>query len=276
MSPPSPSSSLPPTAGCDAASRALLELEGVAIATRDDPTFLLVEGIDWAVARDDFWVVAGLPACGKSQLLETAAGLLPPERGTHRWFGCAARAMTREEFASARHRIGLVFPEGGRLFAHLTVAQNVGLPLCYHRECGEESVATRVEQLLAGTGLAPYAHWPPARLNRTWRQRVALVRALALEPDVLLLDNPLSGLDARQATWWLEFLAGLAAGHPLLAGKRVALAVTTDDLRPWVALGRQFALIKDRRWLALGGPRELAASRDPLLREMLAGASVDY
>jgi ABC-type transporter Mla maintaining outer membrane lipid asymmetry ATPase subunit MlaF len=256
--------------------QALVELCGVAIVAREDPTTLVVDGIDWTLAAGDFWVVAGWPASGKSQLLEIAADLLPPARGTHRLFGRLATEMSPSESERARRRIGLVFPEGGRLFAHLTVAENLALPLCYHGQCREETVAPRVREWLAATGLAPHADRLPARLSRTWRQRAALARALVLEPDVLLLDNPLSGLDARQTAWWLPWLAELAAGHPLLAGKPLTLGVTTDDLRPWLGVGKQFALINDRRWLLLGGPPQLSARTDPWLREMLAGVPVNH
>ena len=105
-----------------------------------------------------------------------------------------------------------------------------------------------------------------------WRQRVALARALILQPEVLLVDNPLAGMEPGQALWWLEFLGQLSAGHACLDGRPLALVIATDDFRPWANQGRQFAIIKDKRWLFIGGPAELAASTEPLLHELMTAS----
>lgn len=253
----------------------LIELTGVSVASRDDPDQTVVEDVNWEIRVGHFWVVAGAAGTGKSQLIETAAGLIPPVRGNHLLFGRPSTELSSHEVTVVRRRIGLVFPDGGRLFPRLTVAQNIGLPICYHEECSFDDVTPRVERLLVETELLAYADWAPIRLSRGNRQRAALARALALEPEVLFLDNPLSGLDSRQRRWWLRFLAGLARGHPPLGGRPVTIIATSDDLRQWTGTGQQFAWVKDKRWALLGEPGALAAESDPLLREMLAGATDD-
>src|SRR5260370_15025 len=78
-------------------------------------------------------------------------------------------------------------------------------------------------------------------LGRNWQKRAGLARALALDPEVLLRDNPLGGADALHAGWWLNFLGQLSAGHEVMPGKRATtLAVTADDVNPWRARARQF------------------------------------
>lgn len=245
------------------ATAARIELRGADIASAENLGKAVVVGVDWAVHTGEFWVISGSTWSGKSRLLETAAGLTPPLRGTHLLFGQPLAKVPADIAAALRRRVGLVFPDGGRLFPRLTVAQNIGLPICYHRECTLDDAAPRVEQLLAETGLAAYANWPPMGLNRSYRQRIALARALAMEPEVLLLDNPFSGLDVGHFAWWLEFLGALLSGHPLLGGTQVSVVVATDDVRPWRSAANRFATIKDSRWAVLDATSETGPTSNP-------------
>jgi ABC-type transporter Mla maintaining outer membrane lipid asymmetry ATPase subunit MlaF len=249
----------------------LVELREVAVAARDAAE-ILIEGVDWTVEAGDFWLVAGLPGCGKSQLLQTAAGLLPPVRGRQRLFGREVAELAEADYLPLRHRIGFVFPDGGRLFHQLTVAQNVGLPLCYLRDCTLEQVAGPVASLLEPMGLLACANAYPAALGRSIRQRVAVARALALEPDVLFLDNPLNGLDAGQSRWWLEFVAGLLRRGATAEERPRAVVVAVDQLRPWQGLARRIGLIQDRRWRRFDDLTAAVTAADPLVREVLAEA----
>jgi phospholipid/cholesterol/gamma-HCH transport system ATP-binding protein len=267
MKPPVPSTAAPADPA-DKTDAPLIELCDVAVGTGGPGSRPLIEAVDWSVARGEFWLVAGLPGCGKSLLLQTAAGLLPAGRGSLRLFGRAVAALSETEFTEVRRRIGFVFPDGGRLFHDLTVAQNIGLPLCYQRDCRLDAVAEPVNALLEWAGLSAFANAEPSRLGRSFRQRVAAARALALEPEVLFLDNPLSGLDAGQSRWWLNAIEQLAAGRSAIRRSPSTLVVAVDDLRPWWGAARQLALIQEHRWRRLG---DLATAGDePLLRELLA------
>ncbi len=248
----------------------VIEMQDAAISSPHSPDALEIEGVNWRVSLDDYWVVGARPGSGKSSLLAVAAGLQRPARGTHRLFGQETAALHEHELARERLRVGLVFEMGGRLFSHLTVAENIALPLRYHRDWPEEEVQARVAAVLELAGIAHLAAHTPARVVRALQPRVGLARALALNPEALLLDNPLAGLDPRHARWWLDFLAALAAGHEFFERRRMTLVVAGDDLRPWMEQGRQFALVKDRRWLPLGGREAAAACMEPLLRELLA------
>jgi ABC-type transporter Mla maintaining outer membrane lipid asymmetry ATPase subunit MlaF len=103
-----------------------------------------------------------------------------------------------------------------------------------------------------------------------WRQRVTLARALILKPEVLLLDNPLGGLGVRHRQWLVSFLDQLWRGHESFGGQPLTLIVTTDDLRPWQDAQRKFALLRDQKFIPLGGWNEMEASADSVVKELLA------
>ncbi|NBV22006.1 MAG: ATP-binding cassette domain-containing protein [Proteobacteria bacterium] len=248
----------------------LIELRDADIASAQSPDTALVENVNWRLHPGDFWAVGGLQWAGKSDWLTTVAGLQRPATGQHLLFGEPTPAMTQVELLAARRRIGLVFENGGRLFSHLTVEENVALPFCYHHNCPKDEARETVAAVLQLTGVGELAGQLAGQLNRSWRQRVALARALVLQPEVLLLDNPLAGLDPRQTRWWLETLDALNAGHAWMNGRPLTLVATADELRLWGTHARRFGWLQDRRWLDLGGRAELAASGEPSLQDILA------
>jgi ABC-type transporter Mla maintaining outer membrane lipid asymmetry ATPase subunit MlaF len=189
-------------------------------------------------------------------------------RGEALLFGRAAISEHESEQFAARRRVGFVF-DGGQLLHDLTLAENVALPLRYHLALDEAEPAERIATLIALTDLEPWAGRRPADVSRNWQQRFGLARALALKPELLLLDDPLSGLDPRDAKWWTDTLEALAAGHALLDGRPLTLVVTGNDLRPWRGRARQFALLQDRGFISLGERDALDSPSQPALTELL-------
>ncbi len=245
----------------------VVEIIDATVPPHQSPECRLIERINWRVCRGDYWVVGALPGSGKTDLLATSAGLQRPRSGSHLLFGRDPSKLDEDELLAERLRIGLVFENGGRLFGHLTVAENIALPLRYHRDHSDDELAQDVAAILDMTGLTEEAERLPTQISRAWRQRAGLARALALQPEVLLLDNPLATLDGRHARWWFSFLARLNAGHEFMNGRPVTLIVTTEDLRTWINHGRQFAMVKNNCWLLLGDRDESVADPGWLLRE---------
>ncbi|HNR70677.1 MAG TPA: ATP-binding cassette domain-containing protein [Verrucomicrobiota bacterium] len=244
-----------------------LEMINVAVGALHDPAIRVAENINWTVRPGDYWVIAGLHGAGKSDFLRLAGGVMPPQQGQYRFFG-EPMPIFEDARLPTRLRLGLVF-DGGQLFNHLTLAENVALPLRYHRNLGHAEAAAAAAELLAGLELEPWAHRLPGAVGYGWRKRAGLARALALQPEVLLVDNPLGGVDPRQVHWWLAFLDQLSRGHPLLRGRPVTLVVTAADFPRWQGHARQFALLRDRRLRVLGGWGEVAAAREDAVRELL-------
>ena len=130
-----------------------------------------------------------------------------------------------------------------------------------------DGVGSALFLLFALTGIA---HRLPGQVNPAFQQRAALARAMALAPEVLLLDNPFAALNTGHMRWWLDFLTRPAGEAKAPGAPPATVVVVCDDLRPWLPAARQFALLQDGGWQVLGGREELTAARGPLLRELLA------
>jgi ABC-type transporter Mla maintaining outer membrane lipid asymmetry ATPase subunit MlaF len=245
-----------------------IEMRGVSVGAMRDASFTVVEDVDWTVGPGEFWVIAGQQHSGKSDFLMMAAGLMPPVNGSYKFFGTEVEMFDEARLAD-RLRLGFVF-ENGQLFNQLTIAENIALPLRYHKNLAAAETARGVEGLLELMELAPLADVTPANVSANWLQRAALARALALKPEVLLLDNPFGELDARHGQWWLRFLDQLSRGHEHFGSKPMTIVATADDLRPWQNTRRKFALLRDKKFIPLGAWNEVEMANDPIVKDLLA------
>jgi ABC-type transporter Mla maintaining outer membrane lipid asymmetry ATPase subunit MlaF len=243
-------------------------MRDVAVGSLQDPAATLVRGVNWEVYPGDFWVIAGLQGEGKSDLLMMTGGLMAPLEGQYRLFD-NPMPMFDEEHVPQRLRLGLAF-ESGQLFNHLTVSENLGLPLRYHRNLSKAAALGAVQEMLQAMDLEAWADSTPGALGRNWQKRVGLARALMLRPEILLVDNPLAGLDLRHIYWWLGFLDQLWAGQTFLRQEPTTVVVTSADLRPWLDKDRKFAVIKNQQMTVLGNRAQLQSADRDLTGDLLA------
>jgi putative ABC transport system ATP-binding protein len=167
---------------------------------------VVVDALDLAVAPGEFVAVLGPSGSGKSTLLGIAAGLDRPSAGEVRFDGSPIHALSEDALARLRRgRIGFVF-QSFQLLSNLTALENVLLPL---ELAGRERAAGRAAEMLAAVGLAERGHHYPAQLSGGEQQRVALARAFAVEPQLLLADEPTGNLDGATGALVLEILARL-------------------------------------------------------------------
>lgn len=251
----------------------LLGMEGVTCGSMRDTHTVVAQHVNWEVRRGDYWAVAGLQGSGKSDFLMLTAGLMPPREGVYRFLGETMPIFDQERL-ELRLKLGILF-DGGQLFNHLTISENIALPLRYHHNLSAAEATGQVQPWLEALDLSDLAASTPSAVGRNWQKRAGLARALVLKPEVLLVDNPLGGLDPRHAAWWLGFLSSLSRGHALLDHKPLTLIIAVSDLRAWQGRARQFALLSERRFLQLGSWEQAATTSDALVREMLAPASGD-
>ncbi len=243
-------------------------MRDVAVGSLQDPAATMVRGVNWDVYPGEFWVIAGLQGEGKSDLLMMTGGLIAPLEGQYSLFE-NPMPMFDEEHLPQRLRLGLAF-ESGQLFNQLTVSENLGLPLRYHRNLSRRAALEAVQEMLEAMDLEPWADSTPGALGRNWQKRAGLARALMLKPEILLVDNPLTGLDLRHVYWWLDFLDRLWAGQTFLRQEPTTVVVTSADLRPWLDKDRKFAVIKNQQMKVLGNRAHLQSAHRDLTGDLLA------
>jgi len=223
----------------------------------------LVDGISFSVGAGETLVMLGRSGAGKTTTLKLVNRLLEPSSGEVRVSGTPAHAVEPTEL---RRRIGYVIQEIG-LFPHFTVAANVGL-LPRLARWPSDRIDARVRELLALVGLEPaeFAARFPHQLSGGQRQRVGVARALALDPQLLLLDEPFGALDPiTRLELQREFRA--------LASKLGKAAVfVTHDVREGLLLGTRIGLLDGGRLAFLGTPDDFRASALPEVRKFMEAA----
>lgn len=247
-----------------------IEMRGVSVGSMRDMSSLVAEDVNWSAASGDFWVIGGLQGAGKTDFLTLTGGMMAPTSGTYCFFG-EEMPIFEDHRLPDRLKLGFVF-ENGQLFNHLTVAENISLPLRYHHNLSQADADAETQKLLELTELGPWADSTPGSMSRNWQRRAGLARALMLRPEVLLLDNPLGGLDLRHRAWWLNLLEQLSRGHTWMNNRPMTLVVTTNDLRQWRSGARKFAILKEKHFVVLGSWEQVEAASDELVRELRTAA----
>ncbi|MEW6544642.1 MAG: ATP-binding cassette domain-containing protein [Nitrospirota bacterium] len=234
------------------------------VATRFGPV-VVHEDVSLTVRRGEIFAIAGGSGCGKSVLLREIVLLQKPTAGEIRLFGRDVRTMTEAEVLAFRRRCGVLF-QGGALFSSLTVLENVMAPL---REHATLSPGLTRELAVLKLDLARFpldsAGKFPSELSGGMRRRAALARSIALDPDLLCLDEPTAGLDPVTAGGFDELVQHLQT----LLG--LTIVIVTHDLDSLWRVADRVAVLGNGRVLGLGTMEELSESEEPLVREYFHG-----
>ncbi|CAG0939614.1 sulfonate transport system ATP-binding protein [Gallionellaceae bacterium] len=223
------------------------------------------QNVSLTVRRGEIFALVGGSGCGKSTLLRAIIMLLRPVSGSIKVFGQEIIGLSDEEALPLRRRYGVMF-ERGALFSSLTVAENVGMVLREHTQLSPRLIdeAAALKIALAGLPADAGAKYP-SELSGGMRKRAALARALALDPELLFLDEPTAGLDPLSASGIDELVQNLRDALGL-----TIMMVTHDLDLLWHAADR-VAVLDGGHILGVGSMMELSQSEHPLIREYFYG-----
>jgi phospholipid/cholesterol/gamma-HCH transport system ATP-binding protein len=242
---------------------AVVRLEGVRKAFGSRP---VLDGVSFEVRRGEGFCLLGRSGSGKSVTLRHIIGLVRPDAGRVVVGGRDVPSLSRRELAELRRRIGFLFQDAA-LFDSITVGENVEFPLRRHSALSAAEVRRRAAGRLAEVGLEHEYDKMPAALSGGMRKRVGLARAMALDPEVLLVDEPSAGLDPITA----DEIDGLLLERKTRGG--VTLVVVTHNIPSARMLGDELAVLDGGRIVASGSGAELDRSENPLVRSFMGSGA---
>ena len=223
----------------------------------------VLNGISLAVSRGETLAVLGRSGTGKSVLLRLIIGLEKPDSGSVRIHGQDIVGLALDQLGEIRMKMGFLFQHAA-LYDSLTVEQNVAFPLQHHKkEMSKSEHGDRVKQLLTEVGMEGIFSRSPSDISGGMQKRVGLARALALEPDILLLDEPTAGLDPISAAEINDLVLKLQEEH------HMASIVVTHDLHSAKTIAGRLALINEGNVVIEGSFEELQKSDIEFVREFL-------
>jgi phospholipid/cholesterol/gamma-HCH transport system ATP-binding protein len=247
----------------------------------------ILNGISFDLGPGTTKIVLGGSGSGKTTILRLILGLLKPDSGTIVVDGTEVSQLAEEEMRTVRLKIGMVFQEGA-LFDSLTVGENVGYRLEEDGELEEAEIEARVREMLGFVGLDPFYERMPSELSGGQRRRVAVARALVARPQIMLYDEPTTGLDPITATNITDLIAkvrdldgvsSIMVTHQLRDAYNVARTFIlrrgdeyeTSMVEDFAILeGTEFLMLQEGQVRFEGSPHELQTSADPYIREFLS------
>jgi phospholipid/cholesterol/gamma-HCH transport system ATP-binding protein len=223
-----------------------------------------LKGVDVTFARGQTTVVLGPSGCGKSVLLKHLVGLLRPDAGEVWFDGHRVDRMREADLGVVRRQIGFLF-QMSALFDSLSVADNLAFPLREHGVTDDTVVNARIQRVATMVGLGSTLQQMPAELSGGQRKRIALARAIVLDPKVVLYDEPTTGLDPIRSDIINELILKLKREL------RITGIVVTHDLQSAFKVGDHFVLMHEGSVRFQGSAAELRACEDPVVHRFLLG-----
>ncbi len=253
----------------DLSDEEILDMEGPAVEVQGLVSAfdenVVHNGLDLTVERGEVLGVVGGSGTGKSVLLNTIIGLRQPQGGTVSVFGQELQHASKRSWSAIERCWGVLFQQGA-LFSNLTVRENVAAPMFEHTRLPKKEIFELADLKIALAGLLPGAgDLKPAELSGGMRKRAGLARALALDPELLFLDEPTAGLDPIAAAAFDELIKDLSDSLDL------TVFMITHDLDTLYEITDRVAVLADGKVVATAPVHELELSDHPWIREYFLG-----
>ena len=228
----------------------------------------VLNGISFKVLQGETMVIMGGSGCGKSTILRHLIGSMKPDAGSIRIFGEEITGMDQQGMDRIRRRFGVLF-QSGALLQSLTVGENVALPIQEHGRVGDTIVDLVIKMKLELVGLTGFEDFKPAEISGGMKKRVALARALALDPELLFSDEPTSGLDPVMTAVVDKLTQDLTQKLGMTA------VVVTHDMTSAFRIGTRMIMLGtgplQGQIIAEGTPQEIMNHPDPMLQQFIKG-----
>ncbi len=224
----------------------------------------VLDGINLTIPDGKTYVIIGRSGGGKSVLLKHIEGIMKPDSGEVIVNGVNVSKCSEKELNALRLKIGMVF-QGGALFDSLTVAENVGFGLIEHQRMQGKELLERVEESLCMVNLCGIGNLMPSELSGGMRKRVALARALCIKPDMIIYDEPTTGVDPITADSINVLIKEL---HDKL---KVTSIVVTHDMRSAYKVADRIAMLYKGKIIAEGTPEEVQSTDNAVVHQFING-----
>ncbi len=239
----------------------MIEIKGL---TKSFNAHKVLDNLNLTIEKGQTRVVIGRSGCGKSVLLKHIVGILRPDSGQVFIDGKDIVKLNDNELDSLRMKIGMVF-QGGALFDSLTVAENVGFGLIEHESLEPKELLERVEEALSLVALCGIGNLMPSELSGGMKKRVALARAICIKPQIILYDEPTTGVDPITADSINELIKSL---HDKL---KVTSIVVTHDMKSAYRVADTIAMLYQGRIIAQGTSEEIQNTSHPVVHQFING-----
>ncbi|MBI5344686.1 MAG: ABC transporter ATP-binding protein [Deltaproteobacteria bacterium] len=221
-------------------------------------------GVNLDIEKGKITVIIGRSGEGKSVLIKHIIGLLKPDEGSVMLDEIDITKLTDRELSEVRKRFGMLF-QGAALFDSMTVAENVGFPLLEHTEMAREDILKNVKEKLKRVGLVGVEDMMPSELSGGMKKRVGLARAIVMDPEIVLFDEPTTGLDPIMS----DSVADLVLDTQKALNTTYVLI--THDIPFTYKIADKIAMLHEGRVIAEGTVEEMKALPNPVLRQFLEG-----
>ncbi len=239
----------------------MIEIKGV---SKSFGTHKVLDNVSLKIDKGTTCVIIGRSGCGKSVLLKHIVRVLLPDKGKVYVDGKDLDVLNEKELDKIRLKIGLVF-QGGALFDSLTVGENVGFGLIEHSKIAKKELLERVEESLCMVNLCGIGNLMPSELSGGMKKRVALARALCIKPDIILYDEPTTGVDPITADSINELIKNL---HDKL---KVTSVVVTHDMKSAYMVADKISMLYQGKIIAEGTPEEIQKTEHPVVHQFING-----